>query len=114
MPQPTSPHSFPDCRAFMDKAISSKIGTRAIFQKRGLATSFRLRCYTARNREQNRNKKLYEKDESLHGASVWDRLVLRLEELKDGRWAVAAVHDEEAALRALGAEIEEIEPDGTK
>jgi len=110
MGQPKSPHSFPDCRAFMNKAAEAEIGTRAIFREKGHAKSFQLRCYTARNREQIRNKKMFEEGDVLYGASTWDTLTFKIQKLADGRYALSAIHDDEAALKALDAEIEDIEP----
>ena len=94
----------------MDKAIAAEIGTRAIFLERGRAKNFSLRCYTARSREQVRSRKIYKEGDILFGASVWDKLTFKIIELSDGRWALEALHDEEAALKALDAEIEDIDP----
>ena len=108
MPQSPDVQAFPDCRSFMDKAIEAKKGFLAIFPEKGQAESFRLRCYTARSREKQQNKKLFDKDDAMYGKSVWDSLTFRVGEA-GARWAVAAVHDEEAALQAAGVELREIE-----
>lgn len=109
MTQPKSPHSFPDCRAFMDKAIASKLGTRIIFKEKGKATNFRFRCYTARHREKARNLKIYKQEDILYGATVWDKLIFPIYQREpDGRWVMEAIHDEEAALRSVDGEVEDI------
>lgn len=108
MPHPKSPHGFPDCRAFMDKAIVAERGARAIFEKKGSAAQFQKRCYALRFREKERNTRMFKENDTLYNATVYDKLRFFVQERDDGRWAVEAIHDEEAALKATGAEVEDI------
>ena len=74
MGQPKSDWGFPDSRAFMDKAIESPNGWQVTFETEGQATNFRMRCYTARDRERRRNTKIYETGEPMFNSSVWHNL----------------------------------------
>lgn len=109
MPQSHSADAFPDCRNFLDRAVESKKGARAIFPTKKQALSFRMRCYTARARERKRNCQIYEKGDMLFDTSVWHRLTFIVRELSDGRGELIATHDGDEALRAAGVHIEEIE-----
>ena len=87
--------SFPDCRAFMDKAVESEKGWQITFKERGQATAFRLRCYTARDRERKSNSKIYEVGDPMHNSSVWQKLTFATQECTEG-WQVLAMHGDDA------------------
>ena len=59
-PQAHSMFGFPDARAFLNRAIDSQNGVRAIFPEWKGAFSFRMRLYTYRKRERALNSKVYE------------------------------------------------------
>ncbi len=95
MTAPQDAFSYPDCRAFMDKAIESEKGWQITFEERGQATAFRLRCYTARDRERKRNRKIYSEDSPMFDSSVWQKLTFTTKECPEG-WQVLAMHGDEA------------------
>ncbi len=96
MPVAKSQYAFPDCRGFMNKAINAEKGWRVRFKENGKAVSFRLRCYTARRRDQAFQIKLRPE---MEGQTAWDGLVFFLNEV-EGEWEIMAVKDEQAALGA--------------
>ncbi len=107
-----SPESYPDCRLFLDKSIEAKKGGRLVFKNKGAVFSFRMRCYSLRNRERRQNTRIYEKDDLMYGKTVWDGLVFKTEEVeRDGEacWTLSAIHDDEEALKELGAVYEELD-----
>ncbi len=81
MGQPQNAWSFPDCRIFMDKAIEAESGWQVTFESKGHAMNFRMRCYTARDRERRRNKKVFtDEDHPLHNSTIWHNLTLSIQQ----------------------------------
>lgn len=104
MGQATSDFSYPDCRVFMDNAIEAEKGWKAVFAMKGQATNFRMRCYTARGREERRNAKIYDQSDPMFNSSVWSGLTFVVErvdgkvlcercggETEEERWALLAI-----------------------
>lgn len=71
MGQPLGDQAYPDARAFMDRALDSETGYRIIFDTEARTKNFRMRCYTARDRERKRNLKIYELQDPMYGTSVY-------------------------------------------
>ncbi len=96
-----SVYSYPDCREFLNRAIDAKKGYGVVFQEEGKATQFRLRCYTARRRELERNVKIYPPGDMMHDRTAWDGLVFLIKVVPDG-FEVQAIQD---GSTALGAQV---------
>lgn len=94
-----SEFGFPDCREFLNNAKDSEKGWSVTFKERGDAVAFRMRCYTVRRRELERNKKFYEEGEVMHDRTIWDGIVFIIKEVEGG-WNLLAMHDGPAALEA--------------
>lgn len=82
MGQARSEFSYPDCRVFMDNAIEAEKGWKVIFELKGQATNFRMRCYTARGREERRNAKIYDQGDPMFNSSVWSGLTFAVEKVE--------------------------------
>ena len=93
MPNPKSHESFPDARAFLNRALENENGAEAVFDTPGGAFKFRMNCYTVRERERKRACKSYPEDHALFGKSPWDGFTFRLVE-EGGVHLVQALHGE--------------------
>jgi len=98
MPMPLSPAAFPDARAFLDRALDSEKGTRAVFPTRRAALAFRFRCYTVRSRDRGRAAKIYPAGTPGHGVSAYDSLSLMLFPSENGAWQLIASQDPDTLL----------------
>ena len=108
-PQAHSMFGFPDARAFLNRAIETQNGVRAIFPEWKGAFSFRMRCYAFRKRERALNRKVYEPGQPMFDATAHDGLIFKLEQMGDGRWAVAAYNEECDAIKRMGIDVQDIE-----
>lgn len=80
---------YTDCEEFLDAAFRAERGVRLIFPTRGSAAHFRARCNAYKRLDRERNRKLLPVADPLHGASVYDEVVIALNELVDGAELVA-------------------------
>lgn len=107
MGEPKSDQAFPDCQAFLDKAVGHAKGWRIVFAERGDATNFRLRCYTTRRRLLKLYAKIHAGDgdyaEVAKTKTPWDGLVIFIKEAENG-WAVIAAHDGASIISARTVE----------
>jgi len=93
-----SPNAYPDCRAFLDRAIAATSGTRLVLGRYGPAYVFRNRCYALRGVQARQNAKIYpDADHILHGVTVWHKLTLKVISLppeEPGDWRVVGNPDD--------------------
>lgn len=72
--------TYADCYDVMDRAIANGIGVRVNFGEMNEAWSFRSRLHKARRINREENEQVYEPGHELHGRSIYDRLIMFLED----------------------------------
>lgn len=84
MTLPTSLAAYDNCIEALEKALESKRGIRMDFPDWGAANFFRMRCHQARKLTRERNAKIFtDPDHPMHGRSLYDALILRIQRLGD-------------------------------
>lgn len=73
-----SPLAFEDAKEILDQAVASKHGLRVRCATHGAAIRLRARLNHFRAADRLSNKKIYESDHIMYGASVYDRLVISI------------------------------------
>lgn len=105
MPQPKSANALPDARSFLNNVLKAEKGLKITFPDKKKATVFRFRCYTCRDRERQRNRRIYKDVDPEHNQTIWDAISLYLELQKDGTCKVVARHDDEIDSAIIVEEI---------
>lgn len=107
----TSILAYDDALQFLERALADPKGVRACFgQDEGKATHFRMRCHVGRNLSREQNAKIYEREDPLHGRSMFDVLTLRVVQDDDaGEWWVYATRNEPPPIIESLSELEGIE-----
>jgi len=77
--------SYADCREIMDRALEDSEGIRVKQPGIDEATYMRMRLHQARSIDRRDNSDTYERGHPLHGASVYDPLVIRIKTDSDGQ-----------------------------
>ena len=85
---------MPEARFFLDKAILSEKGIKIKFPSRAEAFRFRMNCYTARKRERDAARRMYEPGDPLFDKSPWEDItaLLMAAPSKDGKTYVYLVN----------------------
>ena len=78
-----SPLAYDDAYAALDAALADQQGVRVKMADEAAAINFRMRCHQARKIDRDRNAETYEKPDPRHGASDYDRLILRIRYVDD-------------------------------
>lgn len=104
-----SKFQFDDLRQLFDKAIESERGIDIRQKSSPAAMAFRHRLNSFRVNDRNDNAQIYPVGDPLHGASVYDAIVIRVVEVPghpDGNWVCRM-----EKRTADNYSIEEIKPD---
>ena len=111
MPQATSPDSYADARALMDRALDSPRGLR-IKVHANEAWRLRMNCYTVRARDRTLMAKIHPHDHPQHGRSAYDTLTFVFEDANGRR--TSNLPDIAALIISHGEmihfDIEELQP----
>lgn len=83
MPLPKSLQSYQDCLDAMDKAMADPMGVRVKVEDFNKGHRLRMRMHQARNLDRQSNAKIYEEGHAMHGASVYDPLVVTIRTVGD-------------------------------
>lgn len=108
MPTSSSRLSYPDCEAFLNKALEDDVGARMYFLTKGTAYQFRVRCHQFRQICRNDNRQMYQRDHAMYGRSEYDPITLSILPTEDqSEWFVYARKCliDEGAIESL-AELE--------
>lgn len=103
----TSHLAYGDCYEAMDRALTNSRGVRVAVADMDAATFLRMRMHQARVIDRRRKTEIYpEPDHPLHGASPYDKLVVRLRN-EDGRtWVyIEQVSGLSNEIEPLGEEL---------
>lgn len=84
MPTSTSRLSYTDCFDYFEQALADPKGLVVTFEFSGDARHFRLRMHAARVLDRRENAETYEQGHPLFGRSMFDEIILRLREGKEG------------------------------
>ncbi len=79
--------AYADCYSVMDDALADEAGARISLPNEGAARFFRMRCHQARTLDRQQSYDVYADDHPMHGASLYDKLIVRLRQI-DGVWWV--------------------------
>lgn len=99
-----SPYAMKHIKDLMEQAMSAPNGIRITCKTEGAARHLRQQCYTVRKSDRSVNMKMYNPEDPLYGASVWDELVFKLGEGEEA--CCLFIECSEAALS--GFEVEEL------
>jgi hypothetical protein len=72
---------FTGCFEDLETALADPKGIRIPFEHRGDAIQYRLKLHKARRKDRHENREL-DFDHPLHGRSIYDRLVMRINVVK--------------------------------
>jgi len=75
-----SPLAFDDCQDLFERALNSKKGIKITCQSHGEAMALRMRLHYYRRKDKEANASIYPREHEMHKASVWDRLVCRVDD----------------------------------
>lgn len=81
MPMTSSPEAFADVRDYLDRALDTERGVRVVCETAGGAVNLRQRLYRWRAIDRKQNAELYPKGDVMHGRSVYDALIVVLEDV---------------------------------
>lgn len=116
MSQSKSPVGTSDARAFLQQAFEAPSGARILFEDKGSATHFMMRCNNVRALDRKNNKKIYTSENPMFNASIFDGLSFRVVEWPPGlctkckaeligpHWALVAIKDTEGLNKTFKVE----------
>lgn len=84
MSLPRSRASYEDCYDIFDQALKDEKGVRIPAKNFNIATQLRMRLHMARTLDRELNKQRYEEGHFMHGASDYDKLVVKLRQNAEG------------------------------
>lgn len=87
----TSRGSYKDCFDVWKAALDDAEGARVKMTDFDAANHFRMRMHTARAIDRRDNKEIYEQGDKMHGASIYDPLVVRIKN-EEGEFYVYVEH----------------------
>ncbi len=80
-----SPRSFDDCYEIMDRALDDEKGARFAVKDISQAMYTRMRLHHARSLDRVTNLTAHPEGHAMHGCSVYDELVVRIREDRQGQ-----------------------------
>lgn len=83
---PKSRGAYGDCYEVMERALEDEVGVRVQFEDENAATFFRMRMHTARAIIRKDNCRIYEENDPMWNASMYDKLIARIVTADDGVW----------------------------
>lgn len=103
MPTSTSRLAYSDCLSLMDAALEDSSGIRVKCPDAGRAWYLRLRMNKARAVVRQENARDYERDHPMHGRSVYDVIVITIENDEQAIWVkLQKVDAIEFEIQSLG------------
>lgn len=81
-----SRQSYSDCYEVLDRALEDELGVRVQMKDRDAAIFFRMRVHQARKINRRDNVDQYEVGHPMHGASVYDKLMVRIKHEGEAVW----------------------------
>lgn len=99
--------SYLDCFEVFERALEDKNGVRVKMPGIDAANFFRMRMNTARSLARKKNKQVYDPGHHMHGASEYDRLVVRIKEASSGVYVYVEPNEIDASLIESLSEVTE-------
>lgn len=104
MSLPKAMGAYLDCESHFNNALGSEHGIALDFEEPGMATQFRLRMNTYREKLRKQSKKLYEPTDEKYSTSVYDSLSLSIDAKNPTRVIIRPYRTPVKAVTVLGPE----------